>query len=307
MSYNNYTPNDYESQVQKTLKKCEIKRSYNKAVVDWFYSHNLPEYALAVEECATFVGFTNIDNVAHIVKSNFCRKRLCNICAWRRQSKFTAQMFPVINILSEKGYKFIFATATIPNVTSENLKSAINMLMSGYDRLLKHRKIKRAWRGKIRALEVTYNAKANTFHPHIHIMIAVTEDYFSNPDLYISQEEFREYWEESLHSMFEYPLQVDIRAVDSADNGVVEVLKYSFKSSQYDTAIQGFYECLQGRRLVSFSGVFAQIRKELKYTDFDLNLNDDVEKNGKTSLKYQLYRFDVTGGVYTFFKEYDLN
>lgn len=308
MLYNNYTPLDYKSQVQKTLKKCEIKRSYNKSVVDWFYAHNLPQYAQAVEDCATYIGFTNVGDVAHIVKSNFCRKRLCNICAWRRQSKFTAQMFPVINILSSQGYRFIFATATVPNVPLNQLKSTIDLLLKSYDRLLKHRKIKRAWEGKIRALEVTYNAEAETFHPHIHVMVAVTEDYFSDPDLYITENEFREYWEESLHSMFDYPLQVDLRAIKDEVKGTIETLKYSFKSSQYTTAIQGFFECLGGRRLVSFSGVFAKIRKELQYTDFDINLNDDIKRNDQnSSLTYQLYRFDVTGGVYTFFKEYELN
>lgn len=307
MSITNYTTDNYSCQVQKILEKCAIKRGYNKAVIDWLYSKDLFEYAYAVEDCASYVGFTNISNIAHITKANFCRKRLCNICAWRRQSRFTAQTFPILQILQQKGYRFIFATATIPNVALNDLTKAINQLLSAYDLLLKRRKIKRAWLGKIRALEVTYNREAQTFHPHLHLLVAVSTDYFSNSDLYISVDEFREYWEDSLRSSFDYPLQVDIRAVENEQKATIETLKYTFKTSKDATALEGFYNSLRGRRLISFSGVFAKIRKELQYSDFENVLTDDIPSAHIQNLTYQLYKFDATGGIYKFWKEYEVN
>ena len=307
MSTYNDTILGYESQVKKILQKCETKRSYNKAVVEWLYSKQEFEYAYAVEDCATFVGFTNIADVAHVTKANFCRKRLCNVCAWRRQSRFTAQTFPVVQILREQNYRFIFATATIPNVTLEELPKAIDDLMLAYDRLLKRRKVKRAWLGKIRALEVTYNREKQTFHPHIHIMVAVNKTYFEDDALYITVDEFREYWESCFDRFFDYPLQVDIRAVDDDERASVETLKYSFKSSKDSQALEGFFKCLRGRRMVSFSGVFSKVRKELKFSDFETVLTDDIPKLEHSKLTYQLYKFDVTGGVYNFWKEYELD
>jgi plasmid rolling circle replication initiator protein Rep len=307
MSHLNNTTLGYESQVQKTLQKCAIKREFNKPVIEWLYQKQLDEYAYALEDCATVVGFTNIADVAHVTKANFCRKRLCNICAWRRQSRFTAQTFPVIQILKNRGYRFIFASATVPNVPLEDLQRTIDLLMKSYDRLLKHRKLKRAWHGKIRALEVTYNREKQTFHPHIHIMVAVRPEYFNNSSLYITTDEFRDYWEESLQTTFDYPLQVDLRAVDHEERATVETLKYTFKSSKDATALEGFYTALRGRRLVSFSGVFAEVRKELKFSDFEKVLTDDVPENVGKKLTYQLYKFDATGGIYNFWKEYEID
>lgn len=307
MSYNNDTTLGYQSQVQKTLRKCEVKRKLNESVIEWLYKKQLNEYAYALEDCATVIGFTDIANVAHVTKANFCRKRLCNICAWRRQSRFTAQTFPVLQILQSRGYRFIFATLTVPNVPLEELQGTVNLLMKSYDRLLKHRKIKRSWCGKIRALEVTYNRERQTFHPHIHVLVAVRNEYFNDNSLYITVDEFRDYWEESLQTSFDYPLQVDIRAVDNEERATVETLKYTFKSSKDATALEGFYTTLRGRRLVSFSGVFAEIRRELKLSDFENILTDDIPENSGKKLTYQLYKFDATGGIYNFWKEYELD
>lgn len=307
MSYLNNTTLDYQSQVQKTLRKCEVKRKLNESVIEWLFNKQLNEYAYALEDCATVIGFTNIADVAHVTKANFCRKRLCNICAWRRQSRFTAQTFPVMQILQSRGYRFIFATLTVPNVPLEKLQDTINLLMSSYDRLLKHRKVKRSWLGKVRALEVTYNREGQTFHPHIHILVAVRNEYFNDNSLYITVDEFRDYWEESLQTTYDYPLQVDIRAVDNEERATVETLKYTFKSSKDATALEGFYTALRGRRLVSFSGVFAEVRKELKLSDFENILTDDVPENVGKKLTYQLYKFDATGGIYNFWKEYEID
>ena len=314
MSTKNYNTNysscqhlSVDMQAKKILEKCQKKKFYNTAVIDWLYQHDEYEYAYNVEDCATFVGITDIEGVAKITKANFCRKRLCCVCAWRRQSKFVAQTFPVLEILAQRRYRFIFASVTVPNVPLKDLSKTINNMLSAYDRLLKRRKIKRAWVGKIRALEVTFNEERNDFHPHIHIMVAVNEEYFSDPDLYITVDEFRDYWEECLHTTFDYPLQVDIRAVDDDEGAVVETLKYSFKGAKDSTAIEGFFRSLRGRRLVSFSGVFAKIRKELRLSDFETVLTDDVILKNKTQLTYQLYKFDATGGVYQFYKEYELN
>lgn len=306
MYNNNYNTLPYKSQVKKTLAKCAEKRAQNEYVIDWLAERGDFEYMYDVSECATYVGFTDIAGIAHVTKANFCRRRLCNICVWRRQTKFVAQMLPVMNRLQADGYKFIFATATIPNVPLQELQSTLNNMMHAYDLFLKRRKVKRAWLGKIRALEVTYNEERQDFHPHLHMLVAVKQEYFHNPDLYISHSEFQEYWEESLRQLFDYPLQVSIRAVDDEERATVETLKYTFKTAKDTKALEGFYRCLRGRRLVSFSGVFAKIRKELKLSDFENILTDDLPEVPKNKLTYELYKFDATGGLYTFYNKYEM-
>ena len=307
MLNNDNTTGGYKSQVSKFLQKCAEKRNNNKFVIDWLYQRQEFEYASAVEDCGTFVGFANVDNRAHVATANFCRRRLCNICVWRRQSKFVAQTFPVIQALRDSGFRFIFATASLPNVPLDKLSATINQLMKAYDLLLKRRKVKRSWVGKIRALEVTYNWERNDFHPHIHIMVAVRPEYFSNPDLYITLDEFRDIWTESLRQEFHSILDCNIEAVTDDEGAVVETIKYSFKGYKDNTALEGFFTSLKGRRLISFSGVFAKQRKYFKMTDFENILTDDFEAPKNSKLTYQLYKFDATGGMYSFWKEYELN
>ena len=306
MNNHDFNTGDYKSQVSKFLMKCAEKRGNNKFVVDWLVERQEFEYAHAVEDCGTYVGFTNINDRARVATANFCRRRLCNICVWRRQSKFVAQTFPVIQALRTEGYRFIFASASLPNVPLDRLTATIDQLMKAYDLLLKRRKIKRSWVGKIRALEVTYNRERNDFHPHIHIMVAVRPEYFKDSNLYITLDEFRDCWTESLRQEFHSMLDCDIRAVTDDEGAVVETIKYSFKGHKDNTALLGFFTSLKGRRLISFSGVFAEKRKFFKMTDFENILTDDFEIPRNSKLTYQLYKFDATGGVYSFWKEYDV-
>ena len=143
--YNNYDNTlDYKSQVANTIRKAQRKKGANEKIIAWLESQSEFKRAQNIRECATMLGFTNIDGVAHVVKANFCRERICSVCAWRRQSKFVAQMIPILDYLEKHNYKFLFATLTIKNVTYENLKNSIDLLLCSYDKMLHRKKIKRA-------------------------------------------------------------------------------------------------------------------------------------------------------------------
>lgn len=303
LQLNNTTPN-YDCQVSKILQKTQIKKAMNTAVVDWLYSRNEYEKAVCVEHCAEHIGITNINNIARIVKADFCRQRICNVCAWRRQSKFIAQMFPVLEILGKK-YEFLLATLTIKNVSLQNLRPAVNDILQGYDRLLKRRKIKNAWVGKVRALEITYNQHTKEFHPHIHVFIAVDKSYFTDPSKYISQAELEQMWGESVRIGYD-PI-CHIEKVTDTMHGAVETLKYTFKTTKDTTALEGYFYILKNRRLVSFSGVFAETRKFLKQSDFENILTDDMPTDAPKKFLYTLYKFDATGGVYNYYKQLEIS
>ena len=303
MSINNYTIEDFQSQVSKILLKTQIKKKLNERVVDWLFSERLYDKALEIQSCANHVGITNINNIAHIVKADFCRNRICNICAWRRQSKFMAQMFPVLEKLGNN-YQYLFVTLTVKNIDYENLSQTIDMLMSAYDKFLKRRKIKRAWVGKIRGLEITYNRNTQTFHPHIHIFVAVKPSYFEDPSLYITHEELSQYWQECINA--DYIPICHIEKVTETSSATIETLKYSFKTSSDNIALKGYFYSLKNRRLVSFSGVFAETRKFLKQSDFETILTDDISPQSTKNILYSLYKFDATGGIYKYYDSIEL-
>lgn len=299
---NHCTPENAKSQEQDVFFKLVRKKRENKAVIEFLQSIGENIRADNVLNCGNHVGITTIDGIAKIVKADFCRERLCFVCAWRRQARFMAQMYPVLNILSARDYQFLFATLTVKNVSYDNLEKTIDNLMKGFHRLKNRKKVKRAWQGIVRSVELTYNQKTNTFHPHIHLLIAVKQDYFKDQSKYISQAELATYWAESME--IDYEPVVDVRKVDSTEKATVETLKYALKPDKTEQALSAFFYIMRGRRLISFCGVFQKIRAELKYSNFEDVLTDvDDVKQG---IKYNLYTFDATGGVYRLSKEYQI-
>lgn len=299
----NCTTEKQNCQEKKILQKIQIKKSYNKNVINWLCDVGETKTALKIKDCATFIGITNIDNIAHIVKADFCRQRICNICAWRRQAKFIAQMQPVLNNISNN-YDFLFVTLTVKNTPYDGLKKAVDDMLIAYNKFLQLRKIKRVFKGVVRSLEITYNHEENTFHPHIHLLIAVEHDYFANDTKYITHTELTNMWQDSLK--YDYAPICDIRKVNDTQAAECETLKYALKPSKHSQALSAFYYILKGRRLVSFSGIFAQQRKALKLSDFESVLTDDLPKTAKQHITYNLYKFDSTGGIYTFYDNYEL-
>lgn len=299
MGYTNYNTDIAKSQEYKVLQKASIKKQENKDVISWLYSIGEKDRAQRLEDCATWLGVSTINGITKVIKSNFCRERICRICAWRRQSKFISQMLPIIDILKSKGYSFIFATLTIQNCKKEDLERNIDILLQGYQLLSKRREVRRAWCGICRSLEITYNDLNNDFHPHIHMLIAIDKHYNKH---YISQEKLSFLWQDCIKA--DYIPVVDIRKV-SKDNehiGAVETLKYSLKPTMAHEALEAFLYTLKGRRLISFSGVFQKQRALLKYSSLD-NPEDDIPQNSTTT--YDLYRFDATGGIYNFYETYE--
>lgn len=292
------TPAD-ESQEHKLIQKTAIKKRDNEKIIQWLMDIGETERAQNMLNCATWLGITTIEGITKIVRSNFCRERLCNVCSWRRQSKFIAQMLPILNILKEKGYTFLFATLTIKNCTDTELSANIDTLLKGFQLLSKRREVARAWKGICRSLEITYNEFNNTFHPHIHMLIAIDNTYKDN---YITQEKLSHLWQECIKT--DYIPIVDIRKVKDEDSqiGAVETLKYALKPTTAYQALNAFLYSLKGRRLISFSGIFQKQRKILKYTTLE-DPTDDIRQ--KSTTKYNLYKFDVTGGVYNFYETYD--
>lgn len=298
-----YNTNPDTSQEQKLFQKLAIKKSYNKQVIEYLCAVHEPDRADRVLHCGEHIGITTINGIAKIVKADFCRERLCAVCAWRRQAKFTAQTFPILSILEQRGYEFIFVTLTIANMKYEKLEKAVDSLLSGYALLRHRRKIKRSWAGIIRSVELTYNADSNTFHPHLHLLVAVPREYFVNRDLYISQGELADMWADCIGACYTPVCHIE-KVKGDTTAAAVETIKYALKPTDAKQAFSAFFYILRGRRLISFCGVFAKLRRELKYSDFENILTDDVDT--RRSITYNLYTFDATGGVYRFNNTYTL-
>lgn len=300
----NYSTENADCQrITEKLKKLQKKKAYNKYIIEFLYENNEIKNnifrAETIQKCANHVGLSIINDMCIFTHADFCHDRLCNICAWRRQVKFLAQTNPIIDLLIQQKYKFIFATLTIENCKAEEINKTIDLLLNAFSKLTKQRKIKRAWKGIIRSLEITYNEKLNNFHPHIHCLIAVDENYYNSVD-YISQEELQNKWSMLTHKELSI---VHIQNTYGEDTkSQLEVLKYSLKPTKAAAALKIFATKLNHRRLISFTGIFAKMRQELKLTPIeDINITNEDIPPTQTKIHSFLYEFDVTGGVYKFY------
>ncbi|PKP29516.1 MAG: protein rep [Bacteroidetes bacterium HGW-Bacteroidetes-17] len=281
------------SKFKETGKTKEMKKLIN----------NYEKKSFRVKECGTFLEykvFKTQEKKLH--NANFCKVRLCPMCAWRRSLKIFGQVSQVMNIAKgETSNKFIFVTLTQRNVTGSELKEEIDNLYKSFNRLMLRKKIKQMSLGWFRALEVTYNSASNTFHPHFHIVIMVKSYYEKNKNLYIDQAELTEMWKQSLkidYTPIVHMESVKIKKGKTIETAVAEIAKYTVKESdliikdqdgcfdldQTDENIRILDDALAYRRLTAFGGQLKEIHNLLKLDDpedGDLVHTDqtDIENN----------------------------
>lgn len=275
----------------------------------------------SVRSCAKFLKFGHTaTGTCKLHKAYFCRDKLCPMCAWRRSKKIYNQVHTCVDFLKEN-YQFLMLTLTVPNVSASELPDTITHLNSSFARLIGRVAVKRICRGYLKCLEITYNRKRDDFHPHLHVLLAVDNNYFKS-DFYLKRDDFLLLWRESTRD--NRITQVDIRKIhynpnrpelSNISSAVAEVAKYSVKPSDYiftdsqfltDKVVYTFATVLHRRRLVSFGGVFEVARKHFGFVkdvfEDDLLHTDDNAKDGEFVAfssyvwwggRYHLYAFEV--------------
>lgn len=248
---------------------------------------------------------------ARLHTANFCRERLCPMCSWRRSLKIFSHISEILNFLGDE-YRYLFLTLTVRNVDGSELSSIIDRMNEAIKRMFRPLKIVK---GFVRVIEITRNKKNGTYHPHIHMVLAVLPCYFKG-DNYISRDEWLKMWQ------FYYGdpdiTQVDIRAARNKKTGdtsgknlasaVAEIAKYSCKPSDFiikddmdltDNIVSVLDDALYHRRLLTYGGVFNKAAKVLNQDDPEdgdlVNINDDVIN---PDLAYMLVRYQWSAGVY---------
>lgn len=259
--------------------------------------------AKKVEECGTFMHISEVQLptgrvVARIDNANFCRLRLCPMCQWRRSAKLQGQMIQVMQSLGTK-YRYILLTLTVPNCNGPELAQTVRHINQSFRRLYKMRFWSFSVKGYYSGLEVTHNVTANTYHPHMHVLLAVDTDYFSTQK-YIDRDTWLRHWQSATRDPS--ITQVDVRAVDMGRTAegfdtdimlksLLECCKYICKpaglldpSDMDMTAevVDTVDRALKGVRLVSFGGAIADARKKLQLEDVEKgDLNSSNANQGE--------------------------
>lgn len=244
--------------------------------------------ASRLRDCATCLTYRRDGEVLRLVHADFCRVRLCPICQWRRSLKNYGHMLRILGAL-EGQYSYIFLTLTVRNCAPDALSDTLDNLFESYNRLFKNTNVKKAVKGWYRACEVTHNLDNDTYHPHLHCVVAVNKSYFTSRD-YITQGEWSQYWKTALKA--DYTPVVDVRKIKGNDcKAVAEASKYAVKASDiinYDDwdltvdTVRVLDKALNGRRFVGYGGVLREMHKALNLDDSDTGDLLDIGQKGDT-------------------------
>lgn len=254
--------------------------------------------ARRLEQCASFAEFERLPSgELRLHNASFCRVRLCPMCQWRRSLKLGAQVRQVVeraNVqhITETGapWRWLMLTLTVRNVEGPDLGRTIDGLHRAVNNMAKCKAWTAAVKGWLRATEVTHNTAADTYHPHIHMLLCVNASYFSGKS-YITQKGWKQLW--AHYAGTNYEPVVDVRAIKPQDGGrlsdlpageqaaamgkaCAEVSKYAAKPADYiipdDWALSMqtvavLDKMLHKRRMTSWGGVLKTIAQGLALDD----------------------------------------
>ena len=267
-------------------------------------------------ECGDFLLFARKhDNKLKLARANFCKSRICNMCNWRRSLKLFGQVSQVIEAIRGKGIKvrYLFLTLTVKNCKSDKLTETINQLNAGFRLLVRNDKKNKPTKiacnllGYMKAIEVTYNTKDDTYHPHIHCILAVRPSYFKSGN-YMKHEDIQFLWQKCLN--IDYAPQVNIKAIkagNSTPKAIAELAKYPTKiatvlsvpTDKQKEVLYTLASAIKGRRLITFGGLFKDIKAELNLIDVEKDNNlVNVGDGDKESQVINYVKFTWRAGVY---------
>lgn len=271
-----------------------------------------------VHDCRNFIKYVHGEDAetgethSKPLRTETCGHRLCPGCQRADAIKDGIRLYTCLKYLQQEKHKrLIFMTLTTPNVVGDELKTTMREMNRAYDKLMRRKQFLQ-FSSSVAKMEITYNAKANTYHPHLHVILVVDADYFdrTNAD-YLTHDQLLEHWQSVTNN--KAITQVDIRAVkESADENekdpfakaVLELSKYTAKSYDYANYNQDVFDTfltsLHGAKTLRVAG---ELRMLVNVYDIDRwGLLDAYKPKSETFEDYD----KKTVSTYNFKrKEYD--
>lgn len=279
----------------KKMKTIRLARLYEKAGYE--------RYAERTEGCATWLQFRQLENRQELARANFCYLRLCPMCTARAAIVRAKLLSRVMDgVYAEHKCQYIFLTLTVKNCEGDKLGEELSHLTRAWDRLMHHRPVMAAVKGWFRAIEITRGILG--YHPHIHAILAVDEDYKPSNPLYLKHSDLVARWQKALKVDYRPSVRISKTTEDKGGKGaVLEAAKYVTKDSEYindklsdEEAAQivaDYTKALYHRRLTAFGGWLKEMAVRLKADDLD---HVDLEQGEENTIREDLAEVVVTYG-----------
>jgi hypothetical protein len=197
-----------QSENSKNLLKRARSKWYTKAIVGrlLFIDTPLKKYYQRAFYCNEI-----LTQRGNEIKAKYCDTRVCNVCNRIRTAKMIRGYLK--QFIDRKELQFV--TLTIPNVNSNMLRDKIEDMLKKIScivRVLRERR--KIDINGVRKIEVTYNAKMNTYHPHIHLIVdgngevIVNEWLKRNKDAKMIAQDVTSANQDSLNELFKYTTKI---------------------------------------------------------------------------------------------------
>jgi len=276
-----------------------------------------------VYNCATYLEFiecTENETHRHVVRGNFCEDRFCPICAHRRSTVLALQTKHMLEkyLQQNNNCSLVFLTLTQKNVSHLSLKQEIDNVLNAWTKLTKKKEFRAKIREWTRVLEITVNNDTKELHPHVHAILVVNSNYFSDV---IKQYQWVAMWRECLgidYNPVVYVQRVIARgksanvSVGASVSAVVSkyISKYMSKSvfelllsnDGVDTKqyFKSLVDGLRGRRLITYSRGLSSLLHDVKL-ETDQQAKEFIESvkqdeiyciNCGARAVYSIYKYD---------------
>lgn len=323
----------YQLQAQNAEKlerlydaRTDWRRERLKAnrLVKLYHLAGYEDYADRAENCSTWLQF-RVDGQGNraLSSANFCNLRLCPICIARGASARAKLLSRVMDmVVAEHKCQYIFLTLTVRNCAGADLGSTISVLTEGWNRFIRQRPVARAVMGWFRALEITRNFGEGTFHPHLHVILAVEDAYFApKSPLYLTHADIKARWQKAAKLGYDPRVYIEKTTTQEelkkAKGVVLEAAKYVAKDSDYISdkltdeqaaqIVTDYTRALHHRRLTAFGGWMKEAAVKLKADDLDhVDLQPDDEETIRADLAEVIeeYGWHFGAGDYVLARRY---
>ena len=255
---------------KKIKKKTELKKRQELFFTQLYSTwERLKISEKGVEKCRNcgdfcmFLSTKNFDKMK-LYKANFCGNRFCPTCAKRKSIKDTIALDCMTRwVIEEKKRRFIFLTLTVPNVSEDALDDKIREMNHAFHNLAKRTMFSTRIKGYVRKLELTYNKKTNSYHPHFHVLLSVGSRYFNAKNQYLSKEKWLKEWQTVMNDTDITQIDVKHFKYKKDEKSVFELIKYIAKDTQRKVDTEIFtvlYNTLHRKRDFAFGGDFKEAR-----------------------------------------------
>lgn len=232
-------------------------------------SDTLGRMVETMSTCGEILAFRPDENGEQRFSSSwFCRNRLCPMCIKRRSLRQYAEACRLVEAMPQGTW--LHLVLTIRSVSLDELGDAISRMNKASSEFFREKAIKRAFRGILRVLEVTYNAESDSWHPHFHCLIWAPKSYCTNPRLYLKHEVLLQMWRDAIGDQKIKVLYIS--KIKDPFSAIPEVVKYCFKPYEPDGVhgiselefYESIYHALRSRRCIQTYGEIRKMVRELR-------------------------------------------